>query len=72
MGVSPRASLGLDICSRVYAWLQGREHTTPEDVKAVIHDVMRHRLTPSYEAQSDRVSNDEIIDTILDLVALRA
>ncbi|KYJ86764.1 AAA family ATPase [Sulfurovum riftiae] len=72
VGTSPRASLGLDQCSRVYAWLQGRDHTTPEDVRAVVHDVLRHRITPSYEAQSDRVSNDDIIDTILNLVALPA
>jgi len=72
VGVSPRASLGLDQCSRVYAWLQGRDHTTPEDVRAVVHDVFRHRITPSYEAQSERVSNDDIIDTMLDLVALPA
>ena len=72
VGVSPRASLGLDQCSRVYAWMQGRDHTTPEDVHAVIHDVFRHRITPSYEAQSERVSNDDIIDTILNLVALPA
>ncbi len=72
IGVSPRASLGLDICSRVYAWLQGRDHTTPEDVRAVVHDVFRHRITASYEAQSERVSNDDITDTILGLVALPA
>jgi len=72
VGVSPRASLGLDQCSRVYAWLRGRDYTTPEDVRAVVHDVLRHRITPSYEAQSERVSNDEIIDTILNLVALPA
>ena len=72
VGVSPRASLALDSCSRVYAWLQGRDYTTPEDVRAVVHDVFRHRITPSYEAQSERVSNDAIIDTILDLVSLPA
>jgi len=72
VGVSPRASLALDNCSRVYAWLQGRDYTTPEDVRAVVHDVFRHRITPSYEAQSERVSNDAIIDTILDLVSLPA
>ena len=72
VGVSPRASLGLDQCSRVHAWLNGRDYTTPEDVRAVLHDVFRHRITPSYEAQSERVSNDDIIDTILNLVALPA
>ena len=72
IGVSPRASLGLDQCSRVYAWMQGRDFTTPEDVRAVIHDVFRHRITQSYEAQSERISNDEITDMILQLVALPA
>ena len=72
VGVSPRASLALDQCSRVYAWLQGRDYTTPEDVRAVVHDVFRHRITPSYEAQSQRVGNDEIIDSILGLVTLPA
>jgi MoxR-like ATPase len=72
IGVSPRASLGLDQCSRVYAWMQGRDYTTPEDIRAVVHDVFRHRITPSYEAQSERISNDEIIDKVLQLVALPA
>jgi MoxR-like ATPase len=72
IGVSPRASLALDQCSRVYAWMQRRDYTTPEDVRAVIHDIFRHRITLSYEAQSERVSNDDIIDTILGLVALPA
>ncbi len=72
VGVSPRASLALDQCSRVYAWMQGRDFTTPDDVKAVLHDIFRHRITPSYEAQSERVSNDDIIDMIFNLVALPA
>ena len=72
IGVSPRASLGLDQCSRVYAWMQGRDYTTPEDVRAVVHDVFRHRITQSYEAQSERISNDDIIDMVLQLVALPA
>jgi len=72
IGVSPRASLGLDQCSRVYAWLQGRDFTTPEDVRAVVHDVFRHRITASYMAQSERVSNDDITELILQLVALPA
>jgi len=72
IGVSPRASLGLDQCSRVYAWMQGRDFTTPEDVRAVVHDVFRHRITASYTAQSERVSNDDITELILKLVALPA
>ena len=72
IGVSPRASLGLDQCSRVYAWMQGRDFTTSEDVRAVVHDVFRHRITASYTAQSERVSNDDITELILKLVALPA
>ena len=72
IGVSPRASLALDQCSRVYAWMQGRDFTTPEDVRAVVHDIFRHRITTSYTAQSERISNDEIVDKILQLVALPA
>ena len=72
IGVSPRASLGLDQCSRVYAWMEGRDYTTPEDVRAVVHDVFRHRITQSYEAQSERISNDDITDMVLQLVALPA
>lgn len=72
IGVSPRASLALDQCSRVHAWLQGRDFTTPEDVRAVVHDVFRHRITSSYTAQADSISNDSITDKILQLVALPA
>ena len=69
VGVSPRASLALDQCSRVNAWLEGRDYTTPQDVRSVIHDVFRHRITASYEAQSEGMSNDDITDAILSLVA---
>ncbi|MEA3491804.1 MAG: MoxR family ATPase [Campylobacterota bacterium] len=72
IGVSPRASLALEQCSRVYAWMQGRTHTTPEDVRAVVHDIFRHRITPSYTAQAQRVSNDDIVDKVISLVALPA
>ena len=72
VGVSPRASLALDTCSRVYAWLKGRDFTTVEDVRAVVSDVFRHRITPSYNAQAKRIDNNEIIDKILKLVAVVA
>ena len=72
VGVSPRASLSLDTCSRVYAWLKGRDFTTVEDVRAVVSDVFRHRITPSYNAQAKRIDNNEIIDKILKLVAVVA
>ena len=70
VGGSPRASLALDKCSRTYAWLQGKDFVDPGDVRAVIHDVLRHRLMLSYEAQGDGVTADKVIDVLLEKVAL--
>jgi MoxR-like ATPase len=54
----------------INAWLAGRDYVDPEDVRAVAHDVLRHRLTLSYEAQGEGVSPDDVTDTLLSLVAL--
>ena len=70
VGASPRASLGLDKCGRTHAWLRERDHVTPEDVHAVVHDVMRHRLSLSYEAQGEGLTADRMIDAIVEQVAL--
>jgi len=70
VGGSPRASLALDKCSRTYAWLQARDFVDPEDVRAVVHDVLRHRLMLSYEAQGEGVSADQVIDAVVEHVAL--
>ena len=70
VGASPRGSLALDKCSRVHAWLAGRDHVTPDDVRAVIHDCLRHRLILSYEANADGMSVDQVIDEIVKLVAV--
>ena len=70
VGGSPRASLALDKCSRTYAWMKGKDFVDPGDVRAVVNDVLRHRLMLSYEAQGDGVSADKVIDTLLELVAL--
>lgn len=72
IGASPRGSLALDRCSRVHAWLQGRDHVLPEDVRAVAHDCLRHRLTLSYEATAAGVGKDGVIDEILKQVAVAA
>jgi len=72
VGASPRASIGLDTCSRVHAWLKGREYVTTDDVKAMLHDVLRHRITLSYEAMAKRKSANDIIDMIVQLVAVAA
>jgi len=70
VGVSPRGSIGLDKVARAMAWLRGRDHVTPEDVQAVVHDVFRHRLILSYEAHAAAVSADAVIDRLLQRVAV--
>ena len=70
IGASPRGALGLDRCARAHAWLQGRDHVLPDDVRAVAHDVLRHRLTLSYEANADGVSANDVVDAILSQVAV--
>jgi len=70
VGGSPRASLALDKCSRTHAWLNGRDFVDPEDVRAIVHDCLRHRLMLSYEAQGEGVRADQVIDAIVEQVAL--
>ena len=70
IGGSPRGSLALDKCSRAHAWLQGRDHVTPDDVRAIIKDCLRHRIKLSYEAQADGVTTDEVIANLVKLVAV--
>jgi MoxR-like ATPase len=67
-GASPRATIGLDRCARARAWLHGRDYVSPDDVHATIHDVLRHRVLLSYEAEADGVNVDELTDRLLDLV----
>ncbi len=69
-GSSPRASIGMALAARAYAFLRGRGYVIPEDVRAVCHDVMRHRLGLSYEAEANNISADEIISNILDKIAV--
>ena len=67
-GGSPRATISLDRCSRAHAWLDGRDYVSPDDVHAVVHDVLRHRVLLSYEAEADGVTVDQLTDRLLDLV----
>ncbi len=69
-GASPRATIALDRCARAYAWLQQRDFVTPEDIQAVFHNVLRHRIILSYEAQADGVTKDQVLNRILELVAV--
>lgn len=68
VGASPRASIGLAQASKAHAFIQGRAYVTPEDVKAVAMEVMRHRLILSYEAEAEEVSAETIVQKILDSV----
>ena len=70
IGASPRGGISLDKCSRVHAWLNGNEQVFPDDIRAVVHDVLRHRLTLSYEANADGVSANDVIDKLVELVAV--
>jgi len=70
LGVSPRGAIGLDRCARAHAWLGGRDHVLPDDVKAVVHGVFRHRIALSYEANADGVSANDVIDAIVQKVAV--
>ena len=67
-GASPRASISLAKAARAYAFLQGRGYVIPEDVRAVCHDVMRHRIGLTYEAEANNITPDDIISDILDKV----
>ena len=67
-GASPRASIGLAKAARSYAFLRQRGYVIPEDVRAVCHDVMRHRIGLSYEAEANNITSDEIISEVLDKV----
>jgi MoxR-like ATPase len=69
-GASPRATIALDRCSRAKAWLSGRDYVLPEDLHAVVHEVLRHRILPSYEAEAEGIKVDRIVDRLLDLVPL--
>ncbi len=64
-GASPRATLALNLAARGNALLRGRPYATPQDVKEVVHDVLRHRILLTYEAEAENVTSDMIIDKIL-------
>ncbi|PZX48522.1 AAA family ATPase [Algoriphagus chordae] len=71
-GASPRGSIALDRASRTHAWMEGKDFVTPENVRAVVHDCLRHRLILSYEANAEGVSPDQVLDEILKQVAVVA
>ena len=64
-GASPRATIALDRCSRALAWLNQRDFVTPDDIRAVAHDILRHRLILSFEAEAGGITANQVIDKLL-------
>ena len=64
-GASPRATLAMNLAARGNALLHGRAYATPQDVKEVVHDVLRHRILLTYEAEAENIMSDKVIDKIL-------
>ncbi len=69
-GASPRGSIALERCARARAWLAGRDFVTPDDIRAIAPDVLRHRILPSYEALAEGWDGDRLVAALLDLVPL--
>ena len=69
-GASPRGSIALERCARARAWLAGRDYVTPDDIRAVAPDVLRHRVLPSYEATAEGWDGDKLATALLDIVPL--
>jgi len=67
-GASPRATIALDRCSRAHAWLQGKEFVTPENIHHIAHEVLRHRILLTYEAEAEGVTTDKVIERLLQIV----
>jgi MoxR-like ATPase len=69
-GASPRGTINIDKCARAVAWLDGRNYVTPDDIRFIVHDVLRHRLILSYEANAAGINADAAIDELLKNVAV--
>ncbi|WP_264875949.1 AAA family ATPase [Vibrio agarivorans] len=70
VGVSPRASIAMDKCARAHAWLAGRDHVLPDDIRAIATMVLGHRITLSYDALADGVTSTDVINELLDYVMI--
>jgi MoxR-like ATPase len=69
-GASPRGTIALDRCARAHAWLAGRDYVVPEDVHAVAHEVLRHRVLLSYEAEAEGVTTDDLVAELITRIAV--
>jgi MoxR-like ATPase len=66
VGASPRATIGLALAARAHAFLDGRSYVTPNDVKSIAMDVLRHRVAVTYEAEAEGLSSETLVQRILD------
>jgi MoxR-like ATPase len=69
-GGSPRASINLAMAAKAYAFIKRRGYVIPEDVRAICHDVLRHRIGLTYEAEAENITSEQIIDEILNVVVV--
>ena len=69
-GASPRATIALDRCARARAWLDERDYVSPEDIQAVAHDVLRHRVLLSFEAEAEGIDTDHVVSELIKRVAV--
>jgi MoxR-like ATPase len=69
-GASPRGTIALERCARAHAWLNGRDFVSPDDVQAIAHDVLRHRILLSFEAEASGMTPDKVIDELINRVPL--
>ena len=67
-GASPRGTIALDLCARAIAWIHDRDYVTPEDVQEIAHDVLRHRLVLTFDAEAQGVTSDSLIDSLINQV----
>ncbi len=69
-GASPRGTIALDRCARAKTWLEGRDYVLPEDIHAVVHDVLRHRVILTFEAEAEGITPDSFLDVLLNRVPM--
>jgi MoxR-like ATPase len=67
-GASPRATISLTLAAKAWALMQGRAYVVPQDIKEIGMDVLRHRVIPSYEAEAEEISSEDLVTSIFDAV----
>jgi MoxR-like ATPase len=64
-GASPRATINLNLAARAHAFMEHRAYVTPDDVRAIALDVLRHRVIPTYEAEAEEIGSEQIVEKIM-------